>query len=56
VDDLKLSHTREFGKALGKAPYKVPERLAGLLGASPQVPGVPGAHVCSLEVSHKHVD
>jgi hypothetical protein len=33
VHDLGLSQAREFGTALGKASYEVPERLAGLLGA-----------------------
>jgi hypothetical protein len=31
--DLGLGHARELRAALGEAPYEVPERLAGLLGA-----------------------
>jgi hypothetical protein len=41
---------------LGEATYEVPERLAGLLGACVQIPGVPRAHVRSLEVPHKGAD
>jgi hypothetical protein len=42
VHNLGLRHARELRAALGEAPYEVPERLAGLLGAGAQVPGVPG--------------
>jgi hypothetical protein len=35
VHDLGPSNTREIGTALGKAPYEVPVRCAGLLGARP---------------------
>jgi hypothetical protein len=38
MHDLRLSYTRELGTALGEASYEVLERLAGLLGARPQVP------------------
>jgi hypothetical protein len=53
MHDLGLSYTRELGAVLGEAPYEVPERLAGLLGARPQVPGVLRAHVLALEVPHE---
>jgi hypothetical protein len=33
VYDLGLGHARKLRTALGEAPYEVPERLAGLLGA-----------------------
>jgi hypothetical protein len=56
VHDLRLGHARELRTALGEAPYEVPERLAGLLGARAQVPGVPRAHVRALEVSHEGAD
>jgi hypothetical protein len=49
MHDLGLSHARE----LGKASYEVPERLAGLLGARPQVLGVPKVHVCALEIPYE---
>jgi hypothetical protein len=44
MHDLRLSYARELSAALGEASYEVPERLAGLLGARSQVPGVPGVH------------
>jgi hypothetical protein len=33
VHDLGLSDARELCRALGEAPYEIPERLTGLLGA-----------------------
>jgi hypothetical protein len=48
--------TRELRTTLGEAPYEVPKRLAGLLGACVQVPGVPRAHACALEVPHEGAD
>jgi hypothetical protein len=56
VHDLGLSHAREFSTTLGKVPYEVLERLAGLLGARPQVPGVLETHVCALEVPHERAN
>jgi hypothetical protein len=38
MHDLCLGYARELGAALGEASYEVPKRLAGLLGARPQVP------------------
>jgi hypothetical protein len=56
VHDLGLGHTGELSTALGEALYEVPERLAGLLGACAQVPGVPKVHVHALEVPHEGAD
>jgi uncharacterized membrane protein len=56
VHDLRLGHARELRAALGEAPYEVPERLAGLLGACAQIPGVSRAHVRALEVPHEGAD
>jgi hypothetical protein len=56
VHDLRLGHARELRAALGEAPYEVPERLVGLLGACAQVPGVFRAHVRALEVPHEGAD
>jgi hypothetical protein len=50
MHDLGLSYARELGTTLGEAPYEVPERLVGLLGACPQVPRVPETHVCALKL------
>jgi hypothetical protein len=46
----------DLSAVLGKEPYEIPERLARSLGARPQVPGVPRAHVCALEVPHERAD
>jgi hypothetical protein len=54
--DLGLGYAQVLGTALGEAPYEVPKRLTGLLGARLQVPGVPGAHVCALEVPHERAN
>jgi hypothetical protein len=56
VHDLGLGHARELRAALREAPYEVPERLAGLLGARAQVPGVPKAYVRALEVPNEGAD
>jgi hypothetical protein len=56
VHDVRLSNARELSTTLGKASYEILKRLARLLGAYPLVPGVPMAHVCTLEVSHKRAD
>jgi hypothetical protein len=53
MHDLGLGDARELGTTLGEAPYEVPEQLVGLLGARAQVPGVPRAHVRTLEVPHR---
>jgi hypothetical protein len=41
VHDLRLGHARELRAALGKAPYELPERFAGLLGTRAQVQEFP---------------
>jgi hypothetical protein len=56
VHDLRLGHARELRAALGEAPYEVPERLVGLLGACAQIPGVSRAHARTLEVPHEGAD
>jgi hypothetical protein len=56
VHDLRLGHARELRAALGEAPYEVPERLAGLLGARAQIPGVSRVHIRALEVPHEGAD
>jgi hypothetical protein len=35
MHDLGLGYAWKLSTALGEAPYEVPERLAGLLGARP---------------------
>jgi hypothetical protein len=56
VHDFGLGHARELRAALGEAPYEVPERLSGLLGACAQILGVSRAHICALEVPHEGAD
>jgi hypothetical protein len=56
VHDFRLRHTWELRTAFGEAPYEIPERLAGLLSARAQVPGVFRAHVRALEISHECAD
>jgi hypothetical protein len=56
VHDFGLRHAQEIRAALGEVPYEVPERLAGLLSARTQVPGVPRAHVRALEISYERAD
>jgi hypothetical protein len=54
VHDIRLCDARELGTT--QVSYEIPERLARPLGACPQVPGVPRAHVCALEVPHERAD
>jgi hypothetical protein len=56
VHDLELSYAQELRAALGEASYEVPKRLAELLGACAQIPGVSRAHVRALEVPHEGAD
>jgi hypothetical protein len=56
VHNLGLRYAPELRAALGEASYEVPERLAGLLGAGVQVPGVPRAQIRALEVANERVD
>jgi hypothetical protein len=56
VHDLGPGHARELRAALREAPYEVPERLAELLGACAQIPGVSRAHIRALEVPHEGAD
>ena len=39
-----------------EAPHVVAQGLMGLLAAPLEVPGVPRAHVCALEVAHEDLD
>jgi len=55
-DDVGVCDVRELGALLGKSPDEVSEGLIGLLSAAPEVPGVPRAHVCALEVLNEDLD
>ena len=41
----------QLGALLGEASDEVSERLVRLLATTLEVPGVPGAHVCALEIT-----
>jgi hypothetical protein len=53
---ISIWATPEFSTTLGKALDEVSERLTGLLGARPQVPGVPEMHVRALEIPHERAN
>ena len=55
-DHIGISDIGEFGALFGESPDEVSEGLIGLLPAAPEVPGVPRAHVCALEVPNKDPD
>jgi hypothetical protein len=56
VDDLNMGDAVELGALLGEAPHVVVQGFIGLLSAPFEVPGVPRAHVCALEVAHEDLD
>jgi len=56
LDDIGVGDVGELGALLGETPDEVSERLVRLLAAAPEVPGVPGAHVCALEVPGEDLD
>jgi len=55
-DDVGVRDVGELGALLGESPDEVSEGLIRLLPAAPEVPGVPRAHVCSLEISDEDLD
>ena len=55
-DDVGVCDVGELGALLGESPDEVSEGLIGLLPAAPEVPGVPRAHVCALEVPDEDPD
>ena len=56
LDNFLVTDTGQLGALLGKAPDEVSERLVRLLATTLEVPGVPGAHVCALEIPDKDLD
>ena len=56
VDDLDVGDAGELGALLGEAPPVVAQGLVGLLSTPFEVPGVPRAHVCALEIAHEDLD
>jgi len=55
-DDVGVRDVGELGALLGETPNEVSEGLIGLLPATPEVPGVPRAHICALEVPDEDLD
>jgi len=55
-DDVGVRDVGELGALLGEPPDEVSEGLVGLLSAAPEVPGVPRAHICALEVLDEDLD
>jgi len=56
IDDLNVGDTGELGALLGEASYVVTQGLVGPLLAHSEIPGVPRAHVSTLEVAHEDLD
>jgi len=55
-DDVGVRDVGELGALLGESPDEVSEGLIRLLPAAPEVPGVPRAHICALEVPNEDLD
>src|SRR6187455_1348704 len=56
ADDIRVGDVGQLGALLRESPDVVPERLSRLLPAASKVPGVPGAHVCALEIASEGLD
>jgi hypothetical protein len=56
ADDIRVGDVGQLGALLRKSPNVVPKRFPRLLAAAPEILGVPGAHVCALEVSGEGLD
>ena len=50
LDDFRVTDVGQLGAFLGEAPDEISKRFVRLLAATFEVPGVPGAHVCALEI------
>jgi len=55
-DDVGVRDVGELGALLGESPDEVSEGLIRLLPTIPEVPGVPRAHICALEVRDEDPD
>jgi hypothetical protein len=56
ADDIRVGDVRQLGALLRKSPDVVPEGFSRLLAAASEIPGVPRAHVCALEVVGESFD
>ena len=51
MDNFQIVDSGQLGALLRAASDEVLERLVRLLATTLKVPGVPGAHVCALEIT-----
>jgi hypothetical protein len=56
ADDIRVDDVGQLGALLRKSPNVVPEGFSRLLAAASEIPGVPRAHICALEVASKGFD
>jgi hypothetical protein len=56
ADDIRVGDVGQLGALLRKSPDVVPQGFPWLLAAASEIPGVPRAHVCALEVSSEGFD
>jgi hypothetical protein len=56
VDDIRVGDVGQLGALLRKSPDVVPQGLSRLVAAASEIPGVPRAHVCALEVADEGFD
>jgi hypothetical protein len=56
ADDIRVGDVGQLGALLRKPPDVVPQGFPWLLAAASEIPGVPRAHVCALEVSSEGFD
>jgi hypothetical protein len=56
ADDIRVGDVGQLGALLRKSPDVVPKGLSRLPAAASEIPGVPRAHVCALEVAGEGFD
>jgi hypothetical protein len=56
ADDIRVGDVGKLGALLRKSPDILPQGFPWLLAATSEIPGVPRAHVCALEVSSEGFD
>jgi hypothetical protein len=55
-DDIRVGDVGQLGALLRKSPDVLPQGFPWLLAAASEIPRVPRAHVCALEISSKGFD
>jgi hypothetical protein len=56
ADDIRVGDVGQLGALLRKSPDVVSQGFPWLLAAASEIPRVPRAHVCALEVSSEGLD